>query len=870
MLAHESSASSPLREGRGPAARSNSVAVEASPSKTPLEQVPPGGRAAGAPSTRVSSQGIGVSFPASNTVRLSSPVLFGDNRSAFAREFFMRAFRAPGVVQVAIDASARTAEIVLDHAVQRGDPALLELARALASDPQPGIVGSDLTLPEDVSTSRASSLRLQAYGSKLSTWTALNAVPGRIRLRHPLLYRRRELCQAIERELLNTIGVERYSISELTSTVLIHYDPEQIQDHQIVELLNLLVVRGEDYPLSPVDLDLPICTASVMLALTSQLLVPALVPVSAAVFLYSLAPSFRNAYQVLFKERRVGVDLLDSIVVLTCLMTSQVLAGTLLGLTLGVSRHLLQKTEDHSKVMLLNVFGKQSRFVWLEVEGVEVETPLERLKTGDIIVVHTGETVPVDGQVVDGMALIDQHTLTGESAPVEKLTGDPVLSSTTVIAGKVRVAVTSAGSETTSAKLAQILNDTAGYKLLSQSRGEELADRAAGPTLALGALGLATLGVNGATAVVNSDLGTSIRMAAPIAMLSSLTLSAEHGILVKDGRALELLKKVDTFVFDKTGTLTRERPEVGRVLAFGKHEPNQILRWAAAAESKFSHPIAKAILDKARALGLDLPAIDDSKYKVGYGITVSVDGHTVRVGSARYMAHEGIALPAELEREIDAAHEDGKSMVLVGVDDALGGALELQAAERPEAAAVIAGLRARGAKHLAIISGDNQQPTRKLAERLGMDRYFAEVLPQDKAKYTELLQKEGRIVCFIGDGVNDSIALKTANVSISLRGGSSIATDTAQVVFMEDSLLKLLELSDTSRALHRNISTSWVLIVVPSLLCIGGAFFAGFGVLHSMIFSQAGSLASLGNGLLPLRKAAALRAAKHRRAPAAE
>lgn len=841
----------------------------ASPSKTACDGAPPSGMAARAPATRLSSQDVSVSFRAPNTVRLSSPTLFGDSRSSFARAFFVRAFRAPGVVQVAIDAEERTAEIVLDHAVRPGDASLRELARALANERESAASGTELVLPEDVSTSTARSLRLQAYGRTLSTWTALNAVPGRVRLQHPLLYRRRELCQAIERELMNTFGVDRYSTSELTGTVLIHYDPKQIRDYQLVELLNLLVVRGEDYPLSPVDLDLPICAASVLLAVTSTI-VPVLAPVSAAVFLYSVFPSFKSAYQVLFKERRLGVDVLDSIVVLTCLVTGQVLAGTVLGVTLGVARKLVQKTEDNSKKMLLNVFGKQPRFVWLEVDGVEVETPLERLKTGDIIVVHTGETVPVDGVVFDGMALIDQHTLTGESAPVEKLTGDRVLASTTVIAGKVRITVTSAGSETTSAKLAQILNDTAGYKLRSQSRGEELADRAVAPTLALGALGLASIGINGATAVVNCDLGTGIRMAAPIAMLSSLTLSAEHGILVKDGRALELLKSVDTFLFDKTGTLTRERPEVGRVLTFGGFEANQILRWAAAAESKFSHPIAKAISDKARALGLDLPAIDDSKYKVGYGITVSVDGHTVRVGSARYMRHEGIALPVELERETEAAHADGNSMVMVGVDDALGGALELQAAERPEAAAVIAGLRARGAKHLAIISGDNQQPTRKLAERLGMDRYFAEVLPQDKAKYVELLQKEGRTVCFIGDGVNDSIALKTANVSISLRGASSIATDTAQVVFMEDSLIKLLELIDTSRELHRNISTSWVLILVPNLLCIGGAFFAGFGVLHSMIFNQIGGLAALGNGLLPLRKAAALRAQKDRRALAAE
>lgn len=664
---------------------------------------------------------------------------------------------------------------------------------------------------------------------------------------------------------MNTFGIDRYSVNELTSTALIHYDPRQIRRHQLVELLDATLLKAGVVPVSPVELDLPVCTASVVLAATSTFLVPALAPVSAAVFAYSVIPSFKNAYQVVVKEKRLGVDVLDAIVVLTCLATNKVFAGTVLGFTLGLARKLVQRTEDNSKKMLLNVFGKQPRFVWLEVDGTEVETPLERLKAGDIIVVHTGETVAVDGEVVDGMAMVDQHTLTGESAPVEKIKGERVMASTTLIAGKVRVAVTSTGEDTTSAKLARILNDTAGYKLRSQSMGEELADRAVLPTLALGALGLATRGVNGATAVVNCDLGTGIRMAAPIAMLSSLTLSAEHGILVKDGRALELLRNVDTFLFDKTGTLTRERPEVGRVLSYGKHAEDKLLEWAAAAEQKFSHPIAKAIVDKFRALGRPLPKIDDSKYQVGYGITVSVDGHTVRVGSARFMKHEGIELPPALVEELSAAHDDGNSMVMIGVDDELGGALELRASERPEAAAMIAGLRARGARHLAIISGDHEQPTRKLAERLGMDRHFAEVLPQDKAKYVELLQKEGRTVCFIGDGVNDSIALKKANVSISLRGASSVATDTAQVVFMEDSLLKLLQLHDVSRDLHRNINTSWGLIVVPNLICIAGAFFAGFGVMHSMVFNQIGGMLALGNGLLPLRKAAKLRAEQEHR-----
>jgi heavy metal translocating P-type ATPase len=622
--------------------------------------------------------------------------------------------------------------------------------------------------------------------------------------------------------------------------------------------------KSGDSDISPIDLDLPLATVSVGLAAVSQFLIPALTPVSAALFLYSVIPSFKGAYDVTVKEKRLGVDVLDAIVVLACLATGQILAGSVLGLSLSVARKLVQRTEDDSKKMLLNVFGKQPRFVWQLVDGLEIETPLEKIRVNDIIVVHTGETVPVDGEIVDGMAMIDQHALTGESAPAEKIKGDRVLASTTLLAGKIQVSVTSAGEETTTAKLARILNDSAGYKLRSQSQGEELADKAVVPTLALGALGLATGGVNSAVAIVNCDLGTGIRMAAPIGMLSSLTLCAQHGILVKDGRALELMREVDTFLFDKTGTLTRERPEVGRVLTYGDYSEAQILSWAAAAENKFSHPIAKAIIDKFETLGLPLPEIDDSKYQVGYGITVEVEGHRVRVGSVRFIQHEGVELPESLKHEMENIHDDGHSLILVSVDDALGGAIELHAAERPEAAKVIAGLRARGAKHLAIISGDHDRPTRRLAERLGMDRYFAEVLPEDKAKYVELLQKEGRTVCFIGDGVNDSIALKKANVSISLRGASSIATDTAQVVFMEESLLKLLDLADISRDLQGNIKRSWGLILGANLICIGGAFFGGFGVMHSMVFNQIGGLLAVGNGLLPLRKAAQVQAEKEK------
>ena len=820
-------------------------------------------------SAAVARSDLRLSFPGGDRIRFFSASLFSDPRSTLARQFFERAFLAPEVTQVEIDGDRHKAEISFraDDASRRG--LIKEVSRFLVDGQPLSDTSEPLVFPSGFDESKERVVRLRRYGRRLSGWAVKHEIHGRIRLHNPVLFRKRELCEAIERELMNALGVERYFTNDLTATVLVHYDPRHIQKHQLIEILDGAVRNSADVARTPVDLDLPICTASLALAATSRFFVPALTPLSAAVFAYSAIPSFKAAYNVVVKEKRLGVDVLDAIVVLACLATNQIFAGTVLAWSLSVARKLVQKTEDNSKKMLLNVFGKQPRFVWLYRDGNEVETPLEQLKVKDIIVVHTGDTVPVDGEVVDGMAMIDQHALTGESAPAEKVKGDKVFAATVSLAGKIYVSVTSAGEETTSAKLTRILNDTAGYKLRSQSRGEELADTAVVPTLALGALGLVTRGVDAAVAIVNCDLGTGIRVAAPTAMLTSLTLCAQQGILVKDGRALELMRNVDTFLFDKTGTLTRERPEVGRVLTFGDYSDQQILQWAAAAENKFSHPIAKAILDKFNALGLPMAEIDDSKYRVGYGITVGVGGHTVRVGSARFMTHEGIKLPPQLRREIEDANGDGHSMIMVGVDDALGGAIEMIAANRPEAEEVIAGLRARGARHLAIISGDHDLPTSKLAAKLGMDRYFAEVLPQDKAKYVELLQREGRKVCFVGDGINDSIALKKANVSISLRGASSVATDTAQVVFMEDSLTKLLQLQDISRDLASNINRSWALILIPNAICIGGAFFAGFGVMHSMVFNQLGGLLALGNGLLPLRKVAAAQAEKDRLAEAA-
>ncbi|MFO1419041.1 MAG: heavy metal translocating P-type ATPase [Methylotetracoccus sp.] len=802
---------------------------------------------------------VAIGLPRSGTVRIDSAMLFASVKSSLCTRFLRRLFAAAELQGIRIvGGAAGYADIHYDPARWSGSQILAALADGLEREPGEG---SPTLVPIETAEDRHGVVHLYRYGKQVTGWRIVSQGTGSLKLKNPVIYRKSTLTEAIERELMSVLGVDRYSTNTRQCTVQVHFDPRRLSAAGIISILDSALTNAErQQELDRLDLDLTICSLSLPVAAAAQLAVPALLPVSAALFAYTAVPCFKGAYDVLVKERRLGVDVLDSVVVLGCLGTLQVLPGAVLAWCLSFGRLLVKKTEDNSRKMLLNAFGKQPRTVWLVRDGAEIEVPLEQVSAGDHVAVHTGDMVPVDGHIVEGLAMIDQHALTGESTPAEKGIGDRVYASTILVAGKILVSVEQAGSETASSKISQILNDTAGYKLSSQHRGERMADLAVLPTLAMGTLAYAVLGPFGAVAVLNSDLGTGIRMAAPLAMLSSLALCAQKGILVKDGRALELMNEIDTVLFDKTGTLTRERPEVGEIVTANGHLERDVLRYAAAAERKFHHPIAQAILHRADELGLELPATDETQYRVGYGIQVGVEGHVIRVGSRRYMELEGIEIPDEVETRLEAAHQAGDTMVMVAIDDHLGGALELRAALRPEVRDIVTGLRQRGIKHLAIISGDHEAPTRKLAEELGMDRYFAQVLPADKAAYVEQLQAEGRKVCFVGDGINDSIALKKANVSISLRGATSIATDTAHIVFLEQGLGKLCELRDIARSLDQNIQRSWIMIILPNVTCVAGAFTLGFGVGASVLTNNVAAIGALANGLWPMRQVAQLEA----------
>jgi heavy metal translocating P-type ATPase len=561
----------------------------------------------------------------------------------------------------------------------------------------------------------------------------------------------------------------------------------------------------------------------------------------------------KPAYRELKDEHKIGLLALDTVGIVGLLGMGMVFPAALAGCLHIFTLKLVLWTKDSSQASLVSIFGRQSRSAWKILDDVELEIPVEDLRAGDIVVVHAGEMIPADGVIAGGAAGIDQRALTGESQPVERSAGDEVFASTVVLSGKIQVRVERSGSDTTAAKIAQILNRTSEIKLAVETRGEAMADQTAAPMLGVGTVALlAGMPVTQVLALLNTNFGFNIRILAPIAMLNYLNLASREGILVKDGRALELLQEVDTVVFDKTGTLTEEMPHVGAIHTCAGHSELELLRYAATAEHRQTHPIARAILKAAQGRGLAAFPVEDAAYQVGHGIRVAIADHTVLVGSPRFMKLQDIPVPPHIQEAAALCDGQGHTLVMVAIDGGLAGALEMRSTLRPEARAIVRELRARHVQAIHIISGDNEGPTRRLAEELGVDCYFANTLPEEKAAIIERLQREGRRVCYVGDGINDAIALKRAHVSVSLRGASTIATDVATVVLVDESLSRLCRLFDIADEFKQTLDQSLASTIIPGVVSMAGVLFLNWGVLTTIAISQLGFALGFASSVMPL------------------
>ncbi len=633
-----------------------------------------------------------------------------------------------------------------------------------------------------------------------------------------------------------------------------HLSSNKTRDEQLYEMsMNVEIDTIEE--LTPaqkrVYQDLSLSLVATGMATVGLFIFPILLPLTAPLIIYIWRDVYIGAYQALIREKRITSDLIHALTAGAALIFGFFFAASLVSAIFGLSRLLLLKTQDQSRSTLLDVFALQSSLVWVIRDDTEIEVSIDNLERGDIVVVHAGEVIPVDGIIVDGIASVDQRILTGEAQPAEKEVGDSVFASTALLAGRIEINVQKTGAETTSAQIVEILNQTVDYRTTVTTRSEELQDRIAVPILIFSGLALATVGGAGALAVLNSNMLLSIMIVSPLSTLNFLNKASQHGILVKDGQALEMLAKVDTVVFDKTGTLTQEIPHVARLHVYDNISEAELLIYAAAAEYRQNHPVAKAILQAANDRKLNLPDIDAGDYKVGYGIKVTINAQVVRVGSVRFMEMEAIEIPSMLQDTMATCQKLGASLVMVALNNVVIGALELHPTIRPEVKTVIQALRQLGVQSMHLISGDHEVPTRTMADALGLDNYSAEVLPSQKATIMAQMQEEGRTVCYVGDGINDSIALKQANVSVSLRGASTVATDTAQVILMDENLEQLSHLFEIARDYNRNLTQCLTIAAIPGLLNIYGAFFLNFGLISSVICNQIGMWIGIGNALRP-------------------
>ncbi|MEN8218355.1 MAG: heavy metal translocating P-type ATPase [Pseudomonadota bacterium] len=563
------------------------------------------------------------------------------------------------------------------------------------------------------------------------------------------------------------------------------------------------------------------------------------------------APIFKEAEHSLRVNRQVQNDTLSSIVTIVCIGSGLYFPAALQTWIYHFGTIMVNKSQNKATRLIGQAFEQQPSKVWILKDQTEIEVSLHDLEKGDIVVIKAGEVIAIDGIITKGMAMVDQQALTGEPMPIEKAPGDHVLAATILVSGQIQVKVKKTGQEATVAKLNNILQHTRDFKSSLQLKGESWSNKISLPLLTVSAIAWPFLGTSSAASLLFSIPSNTIRVLPALQTFNHITLASKNSILIKDGRVLEELVKVDTVLFDKTGTLTKIELEVGQIISCDDLSADEILRYAAIAESRLNHPLARAIVKQAELQHLHLPDTDHANYQIGYGVTVQMNGQTIQVGSARFMETQGI-MPTAIKIANEQAQQTGDSLVMVAVDQKLKGAIEIQPQLRPEVKAVMADLRQRGIKQLVIVSGDHQKPTQKLAKELGMDDYFYEVLPQEKAQLIRDLQAAGHKVCFIGDGLNDAVAMKQANVSICLSDAASITSDMAQVLFLDDNLSHLCELFDISKQLNSRLQNSML-------------FWGGFGVsntaavtmLHfgltksTLLFGTAFGL-GVGQAMLPL------------------
>ena len=476
--------------------------------------------------------------------------------------------------------------------------------------------------------------------------------------------------------------------------------------------------------------------------------------------------------------------------------------------------------DDLARSMALNVDK-----VWVRSQGTEVLVPLTKVQPGDEIVVRSGNMVPLDGTVLEGEAMINQAALTGESMPVRKVEGATVYAGTVVEEGECVFVAKASGGANRYDKIVAMIEESEKLKSSTENRALELADKLVPWCLAGTVVTYAlTRNVTRAISILMVDFSCALKLSMPLAVLSAMRECGTAHITVKGGKYLEALAKADTIVFDKTGTLTRATPQVVDIIPFSNSEKDDVLRLAACLEEHFPHSMANAVVRAAREQGLAHEEMhSEVEYIVAHGIASRVGGERVVIGSYHFVFEdEHCIVPADEQEKFDQMPAE-YSHLYMAASGQLVGVICIADPLRPEAASVLRQLHKLGIRNTVMMTGDSYRTAEAIARQVGVDQFFAEVLPEDKANFVQKAKAEGRTVVMIGDGINDSPALSAADIGIAINSGAAIAREIADVTIKADSLEELVTLKTIANALQHRVSSNYrfVLSFNSTLIVLG-------------------------------------------------
>ena len=466
--------------------------------------------------------------------------------------------------------------------------------------------------------------------------------------------------------------------------------------------------------------------------------------------------------------------------------------------------------DDLARSMSLNI----SR-VWLCNDGQEMLVPTTKIQTGDLVRVHMGNMVPFDGTVAEGEAMVNQASLTGESEPVRKYIESTVYAGTVVEEGELTIRVKETNGSSKFDKIVTMIEESEKLKSGLESKAEHLADRLVPYTLlGTGITYLLTRNMTKAISVLMVDFSCALKLAMPISVLSAIREASNYHVTVKGGRYLEAMAEADTIVFDKTGTLTKAQPTVKQVVAFNGMSENELLRIAACLEEHFPHSMAKAVVQAAIDRHLVHEELHSKvEYIVAHGISSKINDKKVVIGSYHFVFEdEKCAVPDGMMEEFDKLPSEC-SHLFMAIDYELAAVICIEDPLREEAAAVVRKLKETGISKVVMMTGDSDRTAKAIAARVGVDEYYSEVLPEDKASFVEEEKKAGRKVIMIGDGINDSPALSAADIGIAISDGAEIAREIADITVGADSLNELVTLKLISDGLMKRIHKNYRFIV---------------------------------------------------------